>query len=354
MKFTIQRRSLVDVLTKCSAITKVKSPHPLVPCVKLTAGLDLRLAATDLFQSVATREAAQVDAPGSIAVNNRDLLDRVKTFQEGPVLLTLDGDKLRVSSGKRRHVLNTLNADDFPSVTETITDAKKAKLGALLVRVKHAASTDSDRASVNSVFLESGDTLSATATDGRVLAFTSTPCDRLAIASAIVPLPAVEALCNLIEQNEVDFRWDDREIVVKHGELLFASKLTAAVFPPTRQYVEGIARNPIMVGRKALSEAISSVAKATPGGDAGGVVTVTCRPGQLYIKGAGNGEAEDEVDATYDGREITIGLMSKYVTDALATLDGDSVEMSITGELDPVFFATPGDKGLRLVMPCRP
>lgn len=354
MKLTIQRKALVDALTKCSTITKAKSPHPLVPCVRLQVDLThMHVAATDLFQSVATREIAQVDAPGSIAVNNRDLLDRVKTFPEGMVTLTLDGDKLRVASGKRKHALPTLPASDFPTVTTTISDPRKAKLGSLLSLVKHAASQDSDRAAINSVMLESGEQLTATATDGRVLAFAGVPCAPLAFKRAIVPLPAVDAMCTLLEGAEVDFRFDDRELVVKMGELIYSSRLTNAEYPPIRNQLENIVRNPIMVGRKALADAISSVAKASAAGDAGGAVKVTTMPAMVRIEATGNGEAEDEVDASYDGREISIGIMSRFVADALSTLDGDSVEMSISGELDPVFFAAPGDMGFRLIMPCR-
>lgn len=355
MKLTIQRKALVDALTKCSAITKAKSPHPLVPCVRMQADLThVHLAATDLFQSVATREIAQVDAPGSVAVNNRDLLDRIKTFPEGMVTIALDGDKLRVTSGKRKHVLPTIGAADFPAITTTITDTKKAKLGALLSLVKHASSQDSERAAIHSVLLESGERLTATATDGRVLAFAAIPCDQLTFTRAIVPLPAVEAMCNLLEQAEVEFRFDDRELVVKLGELVFASRLTNAEYPPIRNQLESIVRNPIMVGRKALADAVSSVAKASPAGDIGGIVKITAKAAMVHVEATGNGEAEDEIDATYDGREITIGIMSRFLTDALSTLDGDTVEMSISGELDPVFFASPGDHGFRLVMPCRP
>jgi DNA polymerase-3 subunit beta len=323
--------------------------------VRITADLThVHFAATDLYQSVATREIGQVDTPGSIAVNNRDLLDRVKTFPEGTVNVSFDDNKLRLTAGKRKHVIPSIDAADFPLVTTTISDARKAKLGALLALVKHAASTDADRAAVNSVLLEGGSNLTATATDGRLLAFSSTPCDNLHISAAIVPLQAVEAICNLVEGAEVEFHWNDRELVVKSGELIFACKLTAAQYPPIRQQLEGMARNPITVGRKALAETIASVAKASSSGDLGGIVKVTARKAQVLIEATGNGEAEDEIDATYEGKEIGVGLQSRYVTDALSTLDGDSVEVSITGDLDPVFFSTPGTSGFRLVMPCRP
>ena len=73
-----------------------------------------------------------------------------------------------------------------------------------------------------------------------------------------------------------------------------------------------------------------------------------------HVSTAAGGAAGDEVSADYEGREIRIGLNSTYLLQALSALDSDDVNLSVTGELDPMVIQ-PADNGdyTAIVMPVR-
>ena len=353
MKLTVQRKHLVELLTKCSGVTKQKSPHASLQCVRLKASMLLEADATDLYHYISTRTAAQVDAPGETLVNCRDLLERVKTLAEGPVLLALDGEKLRITAGKRKHMLTTLNASEFPGTPPTLPEQwLELTAGAfvgLLERVVHAVATESERPSINAVFLELGNgKLSATTTDGRRLAY-----DLIDAGSGhdkwLLPLAAAQAMLSAIGQGSTMIGIAGDQLQVKSGDVLFASKLTADVFPPIRDQMMSIQRAELRAPRKELLDAVSAVAMASDG-----IVRFAITNGQMKLRAEGHGESEDELDIVYDGRDVEVCMMAGYVREALSSLATDAVVMSITGDLDPVFLAEPESMGFRLVMPCRP
>lgn len=364
MKLTIQRKTLSEILSRCAGVTKTKSPNPIVANVLLRADASLHAAATDLFHSVSTSAPAEVAEPGVVAVNCRDLLERVKSLPEGLVTLATEASKetlkLKVTAGKRKHVLTTFDHGAFPAILTTLEAGRKAGpnvLSGLLAQVKHAAATEVERPQVNSVLLElTGETLSATATDGKRLAYataTIEPGEPLSGGQAIVPLAAVDALIGLLGGEATVFSWTDARLLVRSGETVFATQLVTGTYPPVAKQVQTISRNPMALDRREFMSAVASVQKASPMGEQYGMVELRVGPGIAKLLSEGNGEAEDEIDLDYTGKEYAIGLQGNYALEALGTLDAERVHVSVSDELDPVFFWVAGAPGFRLVMPRR-
>lgn len=354
MKLTVQRKHLIEVLNKCVPITKQKSPHAALQCVRLRASMLLEADATNLLHYISTRTVAVVDAPGEVLTNCADLLARVKTMAEGPIALSADGEKLRVASGKRKHALQSLNAAEFPGVAPTLPsqwlELPAGAFTGLLGNVIHATGTDADRPAINALFIEfGGGKLSATTTDARRLAY-----DVIDAGSGsdmwLLPLGAAEALLAAIGEGPTMVGIAGDQLQVSCGEVLFASRLVAEQYPPIRDNFMGIDRNNAAVKRSELVDAVSSLALADPLGN----VKFSVSNGSLKLAASGNGEATDELDVVYEGRDVEVHLAPGYVLDALKSIDGDVVNLSITGDLDPVFVAQPDAAGFRLIMPCRP
>jgi DNA polymerase-3 subunit beta len=360
MKLTIQRSTLSTILGRTATVTKTKSPHPLTQNVLLRADAGvLSAAATDLYHSVSTSAPAEISEAGTVAVNCRDLLDRVKSLPEGNVVLSTDKDKLRLASGKRKHALSTYDAESFPAIAAELSTGRKLPanvLSNLFAQVRHAASTDVDRPQINAVLLELvGDKIMATTTDGKRLAHALATIDvgpPMLPGEAVVPIQAVDALTALLGADETLFSWDAARMSVRSGATVFTTQLTTGSFPNWRQIVPE-KRNPMVVDRKELMAAVSSVQKASPVGDKFGSVELRIAPGKVRLMADGNGEAEDELAVEYEGSEYAIGMQGNFAIEAMNTLDADRVRVSVTDELDPVFFWTDGDLGFRLVMPCR-
>jgi DNA polymerase-3 subunit beta len=65
-------------------------------------------------------------------------------------------------------------------------------------------------------------------------------------------------------------------------------------------------------------------------------------------------QGEETLDVNYDGDDFAIGFNSRYVADALAVLDADQVEMSLSEAGLPALLTVPDDETLAIVlMPMR-
>src|SRR5437899_11173311 len=74
----------------------------------------------------------------------------------------------------------------------------------------------------------------------------------------------------------------------------------------------------------------------------------------LHTSNPDLGEATEEVPAQYRGESLTTGCNARYVLDALAVMDGDSVTLEINNPLSPCLMKSRGDPGfLCVVRPMR-
>jgi DNA polymerase-3 subunit beta len=66
------------------------------------------------------------------------------------------------------------------------------------------------------------------------------------------------------------------------------------------------------------------------------------------------GSGQDEIDASLQGPEITIGFNSKYLIDVLNALGSDECALDLSGELDPGVVRPVGRKDfIGVIMPMR-
>jgi DNA polymerase-3 subunit beta len=363
MKLVATKSNLVTLLSKCAVVAKPKGPMPVLSCVLLeTSASGLVGVATDLAQSVSTSVPADVAKPGGVAVGARDLLDRVKSFPEGPITIERDGGKFKMSAGKRKHTLHCLPPEAFPAVSKSLASGLTmpgATLLALVRRTKPACAISADRPAIHAVLLEfSAGKISATATDSYRLSWVE---EAVAGAEAgparVLPLEAAEALLGLFDDNtEVTIGMVGQELGVRVGEsLLFSTKLVDAEYPPVRQHFKLPPANGLTVSRQALTESLLSVEKATDGLTRGNVL-LTATAGALHLKADGKGGAEDEIDAAFAGPEVSVGLNSRYLLDALAAVATPDVLINLGGDgMDPVWLRpTDGGAVMQIVMPTRP
>jgi DNA polymerase-3 subunit beta len=315
-------------------------------------------SATDLYQSVVSSVAADVADPGGVAVNARDLLDRVKSLPDGPVSMVRDGVKLRVSSGKRKHALPIVPPEEFPKVPSAVVSGLTVPgniLVGLLQRTKPMAAVEPDRPAIHGVLFEFGaGKLWATSTDSRRLSLCwDIVTDCKAAPAIIVPLEAVDALIGLIDASApVIIGMVGQELGFQLGADLFTTKLVEGQFPPVKQICATPPKSyEFIVPRQALAESLLSTEKATEG-LVRGIVLVTLAPGVIRLRADGKGAAEDELDVGYEGPEITVGLHAKYVLDALTAIGTPDIRVNLGADLGPCWFRSPdGDATTQIVMP---
>src|SRR5262249_37631927 len=142
-------------------------------------------------------------------------------------------------------------------------------------------------------------------------------------------------------------------VFLKTGDAALAVKTIEAQFPPYDQVIPKANDKTLVVGRKALLEALrraSLMSSDTRG------IKLSMEKDVLHIASDNPepGEVREELEATYDGTPLAIGFNPRYFEDILSQMTSEEVRLELSGELDPGIIR-PADAAdyLGVVMPMR-
>lgn len=351
MQLTISRDQLLPLISRCASVTDKRSTMPILSSVLLVANGKLECSASDLDRSVSGATSAEIKKTGSVALDARALVERVKSLT-GNISITSDGSKVTLKSGSRRFTMHGVPGDQFPALPKA-DDARKLmtlpaeKLARLISCVHFAVSTDETRLHLNSALLEcEAGTLRMVATDSHRLALVETEApEDTASFSLLLPLRGLTEVRRLLEAGgAVSLAQEGAFLFVDVGGFSYAAKTVDSQAVPWRQVIPAESQVQVTVKRSALADSVKAVSVAAS--DTSGI-RLTFAPGSLRVEGqspdAGDGFDELEVECA---GSVTIGSSARYLTEALAAISTESVELGLNGELDPVKITPVGDTGV--------
>ena len=363
MKFRCEREILAEALsTAARAATTRSSTHPVLSGLRLDLNGDqLTVTGSDLELTIRLQVAVGGDVDGSVVVPARLLADIVKSLPAGAVELTLHDDELSISAGRSQFSVRPLALSDYPVQLETDLEAvsfASAQMGDALRQVVRAASTDDARPVLTGVVLVAEDDgLKMVATDSYRLAVRDLPPTSILEAGqkVIVPGRALRELERLLDDDELQIRLGEREVVFEVGSVRLTSRLIEGDPYDYRKLLPPSYPNRLTVGRDALLEALRRVKivaqtqEATPvrlelGGESMRITAIT--------QDVGN--ASEELDATFDGTEMTVAFNPDYLAQGVDAVHGDEVVLSILDPMKPAILRGAGHEDyLYLLMPVR-
>ena len=367
MKFRAERDALVDALaTAGRAVTSRGGALPVLSGVRLAvSGDQLHVAGSDLDLTIGVDMAVASSSDGMCVCPARLVTDIVRALEPGGVTVDAGDDEVRISSGRSQFAVRMLPAGDFPRLPFLSKDAAGeavtldgAALAEALRQVVRAASSDDARPILTGVLMAAeGDGLRLVATDSYRLAVRD-----LAGASVLregqkvlVPSKALSELQRLLSSAaSVTLRLGEHDATFDVGAVQLSTRLIEGEFPNYRQLIPSSYPNRLVVGKEALLDAVRRVKLLVR--DATTPVRLSLRSDilMLSVVSAEIGQASEEVDAKYEGSEMTVAFNPAYLIDGVDAVVGDEVVLETVDALRPaVVHATEGDEYLYLLMPVR-
>lgn len=353
MDLVIAKKDLLRLVARCQGVADKKSAMPVLANVLLAAdGNALRVSATDLYLAVSGQTPAEVVSAGSVAVPAKDLLERVKAMPDGPIQVTSrEGAQtvIKAVGSPRRYTLHGMPGGEFPQLPKAAPDAPSLELPAellstLIARTHFSISTDETRAHVNSALFEwAGQRVRMVTTDGhRLSKMEATLEGTQATATMLIPLKAIHELRRLADEAKAEKETPSVQITQSGPNaffgvagMTFSVKLVDAQFPPYQQVIPAGSDKSVRAPRAQLMDALRAVSLAASDRTGGVKLTITQRALRITSESPESGNGFDEVPIDYEGNDVTIGFNAKYFLDVLASVDGDEVTLSVSGELDP-------------------
>jgi DNA polymerase-3 subunit beta len=363
MKLQVTQENLSKALSNVAKVAMSnKNPLPILNNVLLrTDDNRLSISATNLEIAISEKIGSKVKNEGSITVPARLMQEYISSLPTGVIDLELDENKLHISTEQFKSTINGVVSDDYPDIpsveknVEWSIPAKEFKKG--LQQVVFAASSDEARPVLTGVYLKTIDgELFAVATDSYRLSEKKLLKTNQDI-SLLVPASALQEVLRVIPESadKVEVFADNQQVLFRIADIEVVSKLIDVPYPDYKKLIP----KEFAVSATLAKEEFVSITKVSSlfARESAGSVTIKVNEddGTISIASIASqiGENNSKAKAKVSG-EGEVTLNSRYLLDALNSMDAEEVTFSFNGKLEPCLLTSNEAQDLTgLIMPLK-
>ncbi|MFQ6096810.1 MAG: DNA polymerase III subunit beta [Armatimonadota bacterium] len=379
LKAVCPRSRLFERLQIVGRAVSSRSTLPILSNVFVEGeGERLRFVATDLELGIECSMEAEVVEAGSLTAPARIFTEVVQNLPEAAVTIEADEtNTARVTCGTSEYAIRGLPAEEFSSLPDLVDPVSYTVPERLLRRVieqtSFAASPDETRPILTGgLFSVSGTEARLVATDTHRLALRRLPeispaeaatgeseggkaegAKEEAQMNVIVPARALREVAAVLDgesEEPVTMSITSTQVAFEVRDIRICSRLIEGEFPKyekvipeeyERKAVLSIAefqqalRRALIVAREDANRVVLSL-----GSDA---MTITADSQDV-------GRGSERIAAQVEGEPLEIAFNARYLLDALATMDGEQVDLELCGALKPGLLRMSGDQDYTYVL----
>lgn len=339
MEVRLNRLELMNELVPMQGVVERRTTIPVLSHLLLkTSGSTLQIAATDLEVSLTSWCKGEVKEEGSLAIQAKKLLEIIRALDVDEVEMRIDQpEELTILGGKSVFKIRGLPSDDFPSLTD-IEDEQPIRIPfpvfrSMIGKIFFAISSEESRFQLSGALLElRADTLALVATDGHRLALVENTLEGLEEQDGVlVPRKALQEL-QRFEGESLAFRRSEHHLSFTVGRRQLICRILEGTFPDYERVISKDNDKEVVVDRRRLDAVIKRVGLLT--GERTRAIRLELAPGQLLFSAANPdlGEAREEVDCTYEGAELNLGVNPDYLSQFLGATDSEQVRLELKDE----------------------
>lgn len=373
MLFTTSRDNLNAAVNAAQKAINPKSIIQIYSCIKLDvkdnaavftgAGLDVSIECT--IPVHAERE-------GNALIPAKYFGDIIRKLPDLPITIEhTDSMELTIKYEKSVFTIKTITPEEFPSLDEfkggldfslTAETLKK-----LIRQSSFASSSDEMKAVFTGLLWEvNGEELSIVGTDTHRLAWIKGPIKNndyekdddniLEIkGSFIIPSRIAVEISRLIQDDVCHIRADKNTAYFAFDNIKLCCRMMAGTFPDFRQVVPSRFVTSINVNSKALRDAADRISLFSTSSDTSSTIHFEVAGGVLSIHSRSDiGFGREEIMVNHEGEDINISFNSHYITDVFKAIDGESVDIQLSGQLSAGIIREVDDESfLYLILPVK-
>jgi DNA polymerase-3 subunit beta len=302
----------------------------------------LTIFSTDLDTSMTTELAVESKEDMRVAVPSKMVIDILRTLPDQPVTFNVDNDSygIEVINNNGRYKMAGLNGTDFPTLPEKSGEGTFNVPSNVLLRAisktLFAAGNDELRLNLTGLFVEmKEDYVNFVATDAnKLVRFTRKDIKPGVEHNFIIPKKPLNLLKTALPNDEtmVTIDYNRSNVFFTFGTTQLIARLLDEKYPDYNAVIPTDNANTLTISRSDFLNSISRISlfasKATH---------------QIRLKIAGSellisaediemaNEAQERINCEYEGDDMEIGFNARFLKDMLATIDGENVQMKLSG-----------------------
>ncbi len=345
MRIVVNQGELEDKLVMASKAVAKKSVKPVLAGFLFEVSDELNVYATDMETGVKARVVAnEIEGEGRFVVDASTILEIVKNLPSDIVTMELEEDSLKITSGRTRFTLSTMDPSEFPEFvsaeTDTFIEIDTSILEEMVDKVMFAAATDEFMRNLYGVFWElSEGNLRLVASDGFRLALMDQPAYIKMELSFLISLPSMKELKNVLSntsESSLRLKFDGKRLSVIAGDVEVTMRVVDADFPDYRRVLPQDYSTKVVVSRDEMLESLKRISVISKKGSEAVKFTIEDGVFEMSSRSPDLGEVIEEVDADVEGEGIVIAFNPKFLQESLRKIDTPEVEMLFDGQTKPL------------------
>ncbi|MGR8933880.1 MAG: DNA polymerase III subunit beta [Gammaproteobacteria bacterium] len=365
MKFIINREQLLTPLQQIVSVIEKRQTMPILANLLLNIIANrITLTGTDLEVQLVAHIGVDTQEEGAITVPARKLLDICRLLPaQADIKFEMQGDKIKVTSGRGKYMLSTLPADDYPEFVETPMECefslRSGQLKKALDKTLFAMGNQDVRYYLNGLLLHlSNSQLKLVASDGHRLALYE---DQLDVPSGqemrvIVPRKGIVELNRLLDASDqpLTVQLSNNNVRIFNADLTFSAKLIDAKYPDFSKVMKQAFFDPLLVEKAGFKDALTRVAILSNEKFRGVTLDIHDNNVKVSTHNPEHEEAEEYLPVDYPGNPLNIAFNVQYLLDAVGNLDSEQAKLTIANNCSCCFIDEPDPCNYRyVVMPMR-
>lgn len=363
----IEKEALLKPLQMVVGIVERKQTMPILSNILIEKDFNkIRFTSTDLEIQITTSIDAPSDDSGNsaITVGGKKLQEILRILpDQSKVSLEVKDNKVQIKSNKSRFNLQSLPAQDFPTLSNQLSNARKIKLSQpvlkkLISSIQYAMAQQDVRYYLNGVlFIVEDDKVKAVATDGHRLAYNSITVEGNSEKSeVIIPRKAIVELSKLLsddENDEIEIEFSAQQLKASFSGIELITKVIEGKFPDYQRVIPNYS-NHLGINRTLVQQALQRAAILSNEKFRGVRFVLTERNLCIISSNSEQEEAQVEIETDYHGEAIDIGFNVNYLLDGLNSIQSEVAIFSFGNPNSSILISSPDDQDFRyVVMPMR-
>ena len=364
--FKATQDKILSILQTVSGIVEKRHTMPILANILIQKiGKNIQFTTSDLEIQIKTKAALDGDDQDfSTTVGARKVIDILRSISSDQTV-TLESSQNRVilKAGKSRFTLQTMPADDFPSVKETspfgsVFSVPQKTLKHLISQVAFSMAVHDIRYYLNGIlFVVENNELRLVATDGHRLAYSSSTLENdTEKQEVILPRKTVMELSRLLSDSDdlIDICFANNQARFVFNDLEFVTKLVEGKFPDYNRVIPKKQNNTVVIDRLKLLACLQRTAILTSDKFKGVRINIESNALKVSSSNAEQEEAADEIDIEYSGPNIEIGFNVIYLIDVLLNMSQANICFDLPDSTSSALITIPENTSFKyVVMPMR-
>ena len=367
MNIIFNTKTLTNKIKNIAPAAEAKQTLAILGNMKVDVSIDsATFTASDLEIEVSTNVTCTSDAAGSFTIPAKKMLEICNALSaHTEIKLAVKESKVDITAGKSKVSLQTLPAEDYP-IMDRLTENNPVSIDVtelqnIINKTSFAMAYQDARHFLNGLHLCNIEgKLISVCTDGHRLAKYTSTINFKNDLSIIIPRKCVIELNRILgsfsDNKEIlaELTTNKNSICVKFGGYNIISKLIEGNYPNFNKVIPESTKSKISIDRSVFKNSLNIISKVVNQQYKGVKLSPSSNSLHLISSNTESEVGEDQIDALYDGEELSIGFNISYIQDVIDNIDSENIHICINDQNSGCILLGDSDtNSVFVIMPMR-